>query len=78
MLEGRGFDLELEEEGESLVCAPRGERHGKGKKYPDWLVQAVIMEHIDFGEPVQEISRILSIPERTINDWIGFRTRVVH
>jgi transposase-like protein len=55
--------------------APYGERHGKGKKYPDWLVKAVRMEHYDFGESVSEISRILSIPESTVRQWVNFYSR---
>ena len=68
--------MELAERGKVLMCAPRGEKHGKGKAYPDWLVLAVIAEHFDFGEPVKEIARILSIPECTVRDWVSFRTRV--
>lgn len=58
------------------IGAPYGERHGKGSRYPDWLVKAVRMEHYDYGEPVAEISRILAIPEETIRDWVSFKTRV--
>ena len=56
--------------------APRGEKHGKGKKYPDWLVKAVRMEHYDYGVSCREISEILSIPYDTITDWVGFHTRI--
>lgn len=59
----------------SRIGAPFGERHGKGKKYPDWLIQAVRMEHYDFGEPVMEIVRILNIPEATVRQWINFYSR---
>ena len=59
------------------MSAPHGEKHGKGKKYPDWLVTAVRMEYYDFGASCREISRILNIPYDTVTDWIGFHTRVI-
>jgi transposase len=59
------------------VGAPRGERYGKGKKYPDWLVKAVLMEHYDYGVSRRELSKILNIPYDTITDWVGYQTRVV-
>ena len=55
---------------------PPGELHGKGKAYPDWLIEAVRMEHYDFGVSVKEISETLSIPEFTVRDWVAFKTRV--
>lgn len=55
--------------------APYGERNGRGKKYPDWLIQAVRMEHYDNGVPVSEISIILKIPESTVRQWINFNCR---
>jgi hypothetical protein len=58
--------------------APYGEKHGKGKVYPNWLVAAVISEHYDFGEPVKEIARILNISEYTIRSWVSYQTRAVH
>lgn len=57
------------------MSAPRGEKHGKGKKYPDWLIKAVRMEHYDFGEPVSSISIILGIPESTVRQWVNFYSR---
>lgn len=55
---------------------PCGERHGKGKRYPDWLVAAVRMEHYDYGVSVKEIVEILNIPEATVRQWINFYSRV--
>jgi len=55
--------------------APYGEKHGKGKKYPDWLVKAVRMEHYDFAEPVKEISTVLGIPESTVRQWVNYYSR---
>jgi hypothetical protein len=59
----------------SKMGAPYGERHGNGKKYPDWLIKAVRMEYYDFGESVVEISRILKIPESTVRHWVLFYHR---
>ena len=58
------------------IGASYGEKHGKGKKYPDWLITAVRMEHYDFGVPVVEISEILNIPESTVRQWVNFYSRV--
>lgn len=54
---------------------PGGERHGKGKAYPDWLIKAVRMEHYDYGVPVMDIVRILNIPESTVRQWVNFYSR---
>lgn len=56
--------------------APYGERHGKGKAYPDWLIEAVRMEFYDFDKTITDISDTLSIPYDTVKDWVGFNTRV--
>ena len=62
----------------SRMGPPGGERHGQGKRYPDWLITAVRMEHYDYGESIGEIARILSIPYDTVKDWVSFNTRVHH
>ncbi len=58
------------------MSAPYGEKHGNGKKYPDWLVKAVRMEHHDFGEPVKEISTVLGIPDFTVRQWVNYYSRL--